>query len=196
MSYLAQHFSISRVLSAATFFWGIVVMSAAGCTNYGGIFVNRLVLGILESVVAPNFTVLVTFWWTREEQGLRTDLWYCCVGVATAISPLVNYGLGEIHGPLASWKPMFLILGAITTLWSMVLFFGFPDSPMETKGLTDAERELAIQRMERNEAGTITHGLIEGGFSKHSTITKCIAALYSSSLPEFLLAPSARSEQL
>lgn len=164
MSYLAQHFSISRVIAGATFLWGIVVMSTAGCTNYGGIIVNRLVLGILESAVAPTFTVLVTFWWTREEQGLRTGLWYCCVGVATAISPLINYGLGQIHGPLASWKPMFLILGAITTLWSIVLFFGLPDSPMETNGLTDAERELAIQRLERNQAGTITHSFNRAQF--------------------------------
>ncbi|RAO67550.1 uncharacterized protein BHQ10_003562 [Talaromyces amestolkiae] len=164
MSYLAQRFSISRVISGATFFWGIVVMSTAGCINYGGIIVNRLVLGILESAVAPTFTVLVTFWWTREEQGLRTGLWYCCVGVATAISPLINYGLGQIHGPLASWKPMFLILGAVTTLWSIVLFFGLPDNPMETKGLTDAERELAIQRLERNKAGTITHSFNRAQF--------------------------------
>jgi MFS family permease len=157
MSYLAQRFSVSKVISGATFFWGIVVMSTAGCTNYAGIIVNRLFLGILESAVAPTFTVITTFWWTREEQGLRTGLWYCCVGLATAVSPLINYGLGQINGPLASWKPMFLVLGAITTAWSVMLFFCLPDNPMETKGLTEPERQLAIERLNRNKAGTISH---------------------------------------
>ena len=157
MSYLAQRFSVSKVISGATFLWGIVVMTTAACTDYAGIAINRLVLGILESAVAPTFTVLVTFWWTREEQGLRTGLWYCCVGVATAISPLINYGLGQIKGPLAPWKPMFLVLGSITTVWSVILFFCLPDSPMETKGLTESERQLAIQRLNRNKAGTINH---------------------------------------
>jgi len=118
--------------------------------------VNRFFLGFLESAVAPAFTVLVTFWWTREEQALRTGLWYSCVGVATTISPLINYGLGQIHSSLATWKPLFLILGAVTVLWSFVLFFALPDSPLVTKGLTEAERAIAIRRLERNNAGTIS----------------------------------------
>ncbi|KAJ5669035.1 hypothetical protein N7462_010105 [Penicillium macrosclerotiorum] len=156
MMYLAHHYPTSRVISLAAFLWGIVVMSTAGCRNYAGIMVNRLVLGILESAVAPTFTVLVTFWWTREEQALRTSLWYCCVGVATTISPLINWGLGQIHGSLDSWKPMFLVLGAITTAWSFVLFFALPDSPMTTKGLSESQRQIAMHRLERNQAGTIS----------------------------------------
>lgn len=156
MMYLSHHYSISRVISLSAFLWGTVVMSTAGCSNYAGIMVARFVLGLLESAVAPTFTVLVTFWWTREEQALRTGLWYCCVGVATTISPLINYGLAQIKGPLDSWQPMFLILGAITVTWSFVLFFALPDNPLTTKGLNESERKIAIQRLERNKAGTIT----------------------------------------
>jgi MFS family permease len=119
--------------------------------------VDRFFLGFLESAVAPAFTVLVTFWWTREEQALRTGLWYSCVGVATTISPLINYGLGQIHSSLASWKPLFLVLGSVTVVWSFVLCFCLPDSPLTTKGLTEEERAIAIRRLERNNAGTISH---------------------------------------
>ncbi|RFU27237.1 hypothetical protein B7463_g9112, partial [Scytalidium lignicola] len=157
MMYLSQHFSTSRVLSLSVFLWGVVLLTTAGCYSYAGIMLNRFFLGFLESAVAPAFTVLVTFWWTREEQVLRTGLWYCCVGVATTISPLINYGLGQIHSSLSPWKPLFLILGAVTVLWSVVLFFALPDSPLTTKGLTEAEREIAIRRLERNNAGTISH---------------------------------------
>ncbi|KAJ5280281.1 hypothetical protein N7478_005653 [Penicillium angulare] len=164
MMFLTQYFPLSRVIAISTFLWGIVVMSTAGCTNYAGIMVVRLVLGMLESAVAPTFTVLVTFWWTRDEQALRTGLWYCCVGVATAISPLINYGLGQIHSSLATWEPMFLVLGAITTTWGVVLFFTLPDSPHTTKGLNDFERRIALTRLERNQAGTITRDFDKGQF--------------------------------
>jgi MFS family permease len=157
MMFLSQHYSTSRVVACATFLWGVVLMSTAGCFSYAGIMLNRFFLGFLESAVAPSFTVLVTFWWTREEQALRTGFWYSCVGVATAISPLINYGLGQIHGSLPSWKPIFLILGGITVLWSIVLFFFLPDNPMTSKHLTDAERQIAIRRLERNNAGTVSH---------------------------------------
>lgn len=157
MMFLSQRYSTSRVVACATCLWGVVLMTTAGCFNYAGIMLNRFFLGFLESAVAPSFTVLVTFWWTREEQALRTGFWYSCVGVATAISPLINYGLGQIHGSLPSWKPIFLILGGVTVLWSIVLFFLLPDNPMTSKHLTDAERLIAIRRLERNNAGTISH---------------------------------------
>ncbi len=157
MMYLSQHYSSSRVISAAVFLWGAVVLSTAGCYNYTGIMLNRFFLGFLESTVAPAFTVLVTFWWTREEQALRTGLWYSCVGLATTLSPLINYGLGQIGGPLASWKPMFLVIGAVTVCWSVVLFLALPDTPLTSRYLTETERLIAIRRLERNNAGTVNH---------------------------------------
>ena len=147
MMYLSQRYPTSRVLSLATFLWGVVILSTAGCYNYTGIMLNRFFLGFLESTVAPAFTVLVTFWWTREEQALHTGLWYSCVGVATTISPLINYGLGQIHGSIPSWKPMFLILGGVTVLWSMMLCCFLPDSTLTTTRLTEAERKNALRRM-------------------------------------------------
>ncbi|KAH8811007.1 major facilitator superfamily domain-containing protein [Xylogone sp. PMI_703] len=157
MMYLSQRFSTSRVLSSAVFLWGIVLLSTVGCYNYTGIMLNRFFLGFLESAVAPAFTVFITFWWKREEQALRVGLWYCCVGVATTISPLINYGLGQISSSLAPWKPLFLVLGAVTVLWSTVLFIALPDNPLTTKGLNEAEREIAIRRLRHNNAGTISH---------------------------------------
>ncbi|OAA75125.1 Major facilitator superfamily domain, general substrate transporter [Akanthomyces lecanii RCEF 1005] len=166
MMFLAQRFSISSVISAATLLWGAVLMSTAGCASYAGIMANRFFLGLLESAVAPAFTVLVTFWWTREEQALRMSTWYCCVGVATAISPLINYGLGQIRGPLLPWKPIFLILGAITMCWSVVLFFFLPDNPMASGRLSEREREIAMERLRRNNAGTVDHKFNLGQFKE------------------------------
>lgn len=156
MMYLSQHYPTSKVLSGAVCLWGGVLMTTAGCSTYAGIMLNRFFLGFLESTVAPAFTVFVTFWWTREEQALRTSLWYCCVGMATMLSPLINYGLGQIHSSLLRWKPMFLILGAVTMVWSVVLFFTVPDSPLTTKRLTESERKIVVRRLERNQAGTIS----------------------------------------
>lgn len=157
MMFLAQRYTPSKVLGGATLLWGVIVMTTAGVTNYPGMMINRLFLGIMESAVAPGFTVLVTFWWTREEQALRTSLWYSCVGLATTLSPLVNYGLGQIHSSLASWKPLFLILGAVTVVWSFVIIFFLPDSPLTSKRLNEDERKIALDRLERNRAGTINH---------------------------------------
>lgn len=176
MMLLTQKFGPSRTLGLSTLIWGAVVMSTAGCSGYAGIIINRLFLGIFESAVAPGFTVLVTFWWTREEQALRTSFWYSCVGIATTLSPLINYGLGRINTSLSPWKPLFLILGGITVAWSFVILFFLPDDPRTCKRLTEDERALAIARLERNRAGTITHELNRGQIVEALTDYKVLSS--------------------
>lgn len=104
--------------------------------------------------------------------------WYCCVGVATAVSPLVNYGLGQIHGPLLPWKPIFFILGAITVCWSGALFCFLPDNPMASRRLPEREREIAMERLLRNNAGTVDHEFNLGQFEE----ALCDYKLYSCAL--------------
>lgn len=157
--FLSQKYGPSRVLGTSVFLWGIVVMSTAGVTDYVGMMFNRVFLGILESAVAPGFTVLVTFWWTRQEQALRTSAWYSCVGLSTVINPFINYGLGHINTPLKPWQPLFLVLGAITVAWSAVVFFLLPDDPRTARFLTETERSIAIARLERNRAGDVHHSI-------------------------------------
>ncbi|KAH8655784.1 major facilitator superfamily domain-containing protein [Xylariales sp. PMI_506] len=154
---VANHYSMSRVIAIATFFWGVVVMSTAGCTNYAGLMVNRFVLGFLESTVAPSFAVLVTFWWTREEQVFRTGIWYSAVGMATTISPMLNYALGIMKSSLAPWKGIFLVLGAITIVWSSALWFFLPDNPLSSRFLDEKEKAIALDRLKRNNAGTVSN---------------------------------------
>ncbi|KIW90543.1 uncharacterized protein Z519_09190 [Cladophialophora bantiana CBS 173.52] len=127
MIYLSQHYPTSKVLSLATFLWGAVVMSTAGCSNHAGIMLNRFFLGFLKSTVAPAFT-------------------------------------GQINTSMPHWKPMFLILGAVTLVWSIVLFFALPDSPLTTKRLTESERRIVVCRLERNNAGTISRKFNKGQF--------------------------------
>ncbi|PMD14623.1 hypothetical protein NA56DRAFT_710690 [Hyaloscypha hepaticicola] len=61
------------------------------------------------------------------------------VGVDITISPLINYGLGQIHSTLTTWKPLFLVLDSVTGVC-----------------LTEEERAIAIHHLERNNAGTIS----------------------------------------
>jgi hypothetical protein len=69
------------------------------------------------------------------------------------IGGVVNYGLGHIRGALSPWKYMYLVAGAITILWSVVILFFMPPDPIRMKGLTDRERYIAVARMRVNNAG-------------------------------------------
>jgi predicted MFS family arabinose efflux permease len=71
-------------------------------------------------------------------------IWYSAIGYVTIISPLINYGLGQVTGALASWKYMYIVAGVMTTLWAFVILFFLPPDPTRAKGLSAREKYIAV----------------------------------------------------
>jgi hypothetical protein len=72
---------------------------------------------------------------------------------------LVSYGIGHIHShSLMSWQLIFLILGAVTSAYAIVLYLLLPDSPANALFLKKDERAIAIQRTLENKTGILDAG--------------------------------------
>lgn len=128
MTLLTQRLPTAKVCSASIFVWAVIVMTTPACKNYSQLMINRFFLGVAESCIAPTFTVYITFWWTRREQPLRHALWYGMSGTGALVTPLIAWGLGHIHGSFGSstWKYMYLVAGATTMAWSLVVLWVLP----------------------------------------------------------------------
>lgn len=100
------------------------------------------------------FMLVVGGWYKKREQALRMGAWYSCTGYVSAVSPLINYGLGHISGGgLNSWQYMYLVAGAITVLWAFVILFFMPPDPIRARGFSTRERYIAVARMRENNSG-------------------------------------------
>lgn len=83
-------------------------------------------------------------------------IWFTGNAVANILSGIIAHGVGEITtSNIAAWKLLFLILGAITTFWGIVLVFLLPSSPSEARFLTPDERTLCLQRTIANKTGIL-----------------------------------------
>ncbi|KAI0236264.1 hypothetical protein L0F63_003848 [Massospora cicadina] len=51
--------------------WGIVTMCMAATTNFSGLMAARFFLGVSEAGLFPGIIFLMSFWYTRQEQGIR-----------------------------------------------------------------------------------------------------------------------------
>ncbi|KAF2199486.1 MFS transporter [Delitschia confertaspora ATCC 74209] len=152
--HMAQRWPIERVASAIVAVWGVCLMCTAACTDYKTFYAQRFFLGFLESGISPMFMLVVGSWYKKPEQALRMGAWYCCTGYVSAISPLINYGLGHIRGgSLNSWQYMYLVAGAVTVLWAILIYLLMPPDPIRAKGFDDRERYIAVARMRENNAG-------------------------------------------
>lgn len=153
-SLLAQRFRPKRVCSILTIIWGIIVLLTPACTSYSGILANRFFLGLVESGISPIFMLVVGLWYTQKEQSFRSAIWYSCSGGSMLVCPLISYGLAHIMGTaLNPWQYMFLVAGALTFLWGIALLWIFPDTPQASKGWSDEDRAVLLERIKRDNVG-------------------------------------------
>ena len=136
-------------------------MTHGATKNYAGLMVARFFLGVTESAVAPGFSLLTGMFYKRKEQPSRMCLWFIGNGVANIISGLLAYGIGQINSSLAPWRLLFIILGAVTCAWGILLLIFLPDSPSQAKFLSAEEKVIALHRTLENKTGVMDEGIFK-----------------------------------
>ncbi|EPS32979.1 hypothetical protein POX_d04872 [Penicillium oxalicum] len=158
-SYLIVRLPLGKYLGAAVFVWGGVLMCHAACTSFSTLMAARFFLGVGEASIAPGFAMITGMFYKREEQPARQAAWFVGNSIATVIGGLVAYGIGLIQNPIVnSWQLLFLVLGAVTSGYGVILLFLLPDSPTQAVFLTKTERSVAIQRTLQNKTGVMDTG--------------------------------------
>ncbi|ODV69118.1 putative permease [Hyphopichia burtonii NRRL Y-1933] len=151
---LIQIFPPSKLLTCSVFFWGIILMSSSGITKspYASFMVSRLCLGFVEGFTGPIMMYYSGAFYSKAQQPLRVAIWFSGNDFGGILSGFIAYGLGHIRNGYfsAPWCYIFLVYGAMTTAWSILIFFFLPDTPENSKFLTSEEKEYF--RLYRNQS--------------------------------------------
>ncbi|KAI9701630.1 MAG: hypothetical protein M1820_006401 [Bogoriella megaspora] len=121
--------------------------------SFASLAALRALSGAAEACSDPAFMLITSMWYTRRQQPVRMGLWYTANGFGIALGGLLGYGIGHIRGALASWRYEFLIIGALCTVWGIVMMIMLPDSPVSAKRLSLEERKIAVERLKGNQTG-------------------------------------------
>lgn len=114
---------------------------------------SRFFLGVTESAAGPGFSLIIAMWWRKSEQPLRYSIWYTSTGLGGFLGSMLIFGIGHIHGSLHPWKYQYLILGALTTCWGILMIFLLPNNPTTAWFLSREERMTAVERMRHEQTG-------------------------------------------
>ena len=83
-----------------------------------------------------------------------TSTWNAMNGVTFIVGSLVTYGLGNIStDKLYKYQIIFLFCGLATVIWAVIVLVLMPDSPMETKFMSEREKVIAVERLRANQTG-------------------------------------------
>ncbi|KAL5523310.1 hypothetical protein ACEPAF_1577 [Sanghuangporus sanghuang] len=142
-------------LGTAAVGWGVCSTLMSTGFNFAGLFVARVGLGLFEACFGPGIPLYLSYYYTRHELGLRLAYYQSFAAVAGAFSGLVAFGIQNAHAAIANWRLLFIIEGIPTVLAGITAILLLPQRPEMTRFLSEEERKIAIERMNRAISGDV-----------------------------------------
>ncbi|KAJ3575970.1 hypothetical protein NP233_g750 [Leucocoprinus birnbaumii] len=172
-TYLAQKTRVAKYLGANIVLWGILLMLHSVANDFGSFFALRFLLGMCESCVAPILILVISMFYKKNEQARRISWFYVMNGLTQVFGGFVAYvsahfaqsswfeliqfvkGISFYDGHrIASWKIVYLLLGALAIIVGVCVLIWLPDSPVHAPFLTKEERVAALERVRDDQGGT------------------------------------------
>ena len=126
--------------------WGIIATLQSTVKSWKALMALRFLLGVFETGFGPGVVYLLSFFYLREEVGVRLSVFVSASPLANTFAGALAYGITSGHSHLANWRLLFLVEGLPTILMAPVAFFVLPDSPDTARFLNEDEKRIARAR--------------------------------------------------
>ncbi|OOF91769.1 hypothetical protein ASPCADRAFT_399674 [Aspergillus carbonarius ITEM 5010] len=151
--FLLQRYPITKVLGINIVCWGVILCCSAAARNFAGMMSLRVILGMLEAVIAPALTMYTSLWYTRAESTPRYGLWYCGLGTGQIIGGLISFAAQHAPAtlPFHGWRIMFVAIGAANILVALLVLFLLPSTPATARFLSPHDKDRIDQRLRQDQ---------------------------------------------
>ena len=146
-AYYAQKYSARQLIFWSLILWGIFAAATGLLTDIRMLYVDRFLLGVMESVVLPGMLIFLSHWFTKAERSRANT--FLILG-----NPITVLWMSVVSGYLVQafgWRGMFIIEGAPPIIWAFVWRRMVEDWPSEAKWLDPAERAPLEQKLEEEQ---------------------------------------------
>lgn len=107
---------------------------------------SRFFLATAEAAFAPGIPYLLSFFYKRNELGLRCGLFVSAAPLATTFAGALAYGITSGHPAIANWRLLFIVEGIPSVLLAFVALKYMPDSADTAPFLDEEEKRVAKTR--------------------------------------------------
>ena len=167
--------SASWLVFGALVAWGTFAALTGVITHFWLLALDRLLLGVAESVIFPAMLVLLTRWFTRAERARANAFLILGNPVTVLWMSIVTGYLIESFG----WRKTFVLEGVPSILWAILWVTLVRDRPAKARWMTpEASQELA-RVLELEQAALLA---VKGSRSVRTTLLRAdvvaLSALY------------------
>jgi sugar phosphate permease len=135
---LARRVSATRVVFVSLIIWGVLAALTGVLRSFTLLCIDRLLIGIAESVTFPAMLLLLTRWFPRSERSRANSVLLLGNPVTVTWMSLLTGFLIERLG----WQHTFILEGLPAIAWSIVWIATVRDSPTEAGWL---DRDAAVE---------------------------------------------------
>ena len=146
---LARKYSVRKVVFAALMAWGTFAALTGVIRQFWMLAIDRLLLGVAESLIFPVMLHLLTHWFTRSERSRANTI--LMLG-----NPVTVLWMSAITGYLMQrfgCQRTFIYEGLPAILWAVVWVLFVRDRPLQTSWLTRDAAEMLEQRLMEEQIG-------------------------------------------
>ena len=131
---LLDRFGVTRIGRWSAFLWAVASLLTACATGFAGIFLARLLLGVVESPNFPAYSKATGYWFPRAERALSTSLFDAAAKFSNVIGvPLI--ALAVVH---LGWRWGFGLSGLLSVFY-FIAFWAIYRDPSQHPQLTREE---------------------------------------------------------
>ncbi|KAL6708385.1 hypothetical protein ACN47E_002648 [Coniothyrium glycines] len=145
---LATRVRPSILIPTLEILWSALTFCNSAVKNVSHLYALRFLVGLCESGYFPVMIYLVSSWYTKEERGKRTGIFYCTAALAGMFSGYLQAGayngLDGVHGR-EGWQWLYIICGVISLPIAFIGYFFIPDFPETTRAFYITKEEAAKQ---------------------------------------------------
>ncbi|KAF8322167.1 MFS general substrate transporter [Clavulina sp. PMI_390] len=143
------------IASFVTFAWGTVSILQATAFSWSSLMAARFFLGVFEATFAPGVALYLSYFYPKQQFGLRFGIYAAGAALASSFAGALAYALVHARGTgIATWRLLFIVEGAPTTLFAPAVYFLLPNSIEDCNFLSEREKEVAKLRMRSSTTNT------------------------------------------
>jgi sugar phosphate permease len=133
----AQKYSAKRLIFFGLIGWGLLASATGLITDINLLYLDRFLLGIVESAVLPAMLILQSRWYTARERA-RANAFLVLGNPATML--WMSYLSGYLAQEMG-WQMMFVIEGLPPVIWAFIWWWVVADWPAEARWFSKTDRD-------------------------------------------------------
>ena len=148
-AYYAEKRSAKELIFWSLILWGIFAAATGLLTDIRLLYVDRFLLGVMESVVLPGMLIFLSHWFTKAERSRANTFLILGNPITVLWMSIVSGYLVQAFG----WRGMFIIEGAPPIIWAFVWRKMVEDWPHQATWVDPKERDELERKLEEEQRG-------------------------------------------